>query len=452
MRIVFAAHQFFPEHYAGVEIVTLGLAREFRARGHETYVLAPKRSVPINDIQPGEVEDYEFDGIPVRRVGRPTEGPSRPYRLDYENEVMARRTREYMQEIKPDIVHAEHFQGLSASVIPVFKEFGVPLVYTATDFWTFCPVIDLYRHDGVMCEGPELTHCIRCIASRHHGTRMQVTVEKMPDLALRVAGGLSETALSRASRSLRQVRALKERPGLIREKMEQVDHIIAYTGLMRDLLLANGIGRGKIEISPYGIDTSHISRAPLERPLSPPLRVGFVGTLAPHKGCDTLIRAFRRLPRELEATLDIYGNLNRFKRFLKELRGLAGSDERINFAGPFQRERVGQVLSELDVLVVPSRWYENQPGVILEAFAAGIPVVATDLGGMSEFVKHEENGLLFELENAEDLARQLRRLGEEPGLTEKLRAGIGPVKTVEENVDELEVLYAKLLDEKSRLA
>jgi glycosyltransferase involved in cell wall biosynthesis len=154
------------------------------------------------------------------------------------------------------------------------------------------------------------------------------------------------------------------------------------------------------------------------------------------------------LPRELEATLDIYGNLNRFKRFLKHLRRLAGSDERINFAGPFQRERVGQVLSALDVLVVPSRWYENQPGVILEAFAAGVPVIATDLGGMSEFVKHEENGLLFELENAEDLARQLRRLGEEPGLLERLRAGIGPVKTVQDDVDELEALYNRLLNRK----
>jgi glycosyltransferase involved in cell wall biosynthesis len=67
---------------------------------------------------------------------------------------------------------------------------------------------------------------------------------------------------------------------------------------------------------------------------------------------------------------------------------------------------------------------------------------------MAEFVKHEENGLLFELENAEDLARQLRRLGEEPGLIEKLRAGIGPVKTVADDVDELEVLYSKLLDGK----
>ena len=82
MKILFAAHQFFPEHYAGVETVTLGLARELRARGHETYVLAPKRSILGNDIRPGEIEDYEFTGIPVRRVGRPEEGFSRPYRLD----------------------------------------------------------------------------------------------------------------------------------------------------------------------------------------------------------------------------------------------------------------------------------------------------------------------------------------------------------------------------------
>src|SRR5215210_7090991 len=102
------------------------------------------------------------------------------------------------------------------------------------------------------------------------------------------------------------------------------------------------------------------------------------------------MRAFRDLPPELEATLDMYGNLTRFEPFVEELRGMAGDDGRINFAGPFPRERVGQVLSGLDVLVVPSRWYENQPGVIFEAFAAGMPVVATDVGGMSEFVKHEE--------------------------------------------------------------
>jgi hypothetical protein len=102
--------------------------------------------------------------------------------------------------------------------------------------------------------------------------------------------------------------------------------------------------------------------------------------MAPWKGCDVLIQAFRGLPPGLKATLDIYSNLERYKPFVKRLRQLAKGDKRINYAGPFQRENVGEVLSGLDVLVVPSRWYENQPGVIFEAFAAGMPVVAVGLG------------------------------------------------------------------------
>lgn len=445
MRILFAAHQFFPEHYAGVEIVTLGLARELRSRGHETFVLAPKRSIPGNNIEPGQVEDYEFEGIPVRRVGRPKEGLSRPYRLDYENEVMAERVREYMRLVRPDVVHAEHFQGLSAAVIPAFKEFGVPLVYTATDFWAMCPVVDFRRHDGAMCRGPELHHCVHCIAGRHQGSRLQAAVDRTPDLAIRLAGRLAFTPLGRRFLPLRQIRALGERPAYIRERMRMVDKIIVYTRLMRELLLANGIGEGKIVVSPYGIDTSRIAGLPPNTSEPPPLRVGFIGTLAPHKGCDILIRAFRMLPQDMEAELKVYGNLERFRPFVQHLRNLAEGDPRISFPGPFQREEVGRVLSGLDVLVVPSRWYENQPGVILEAFAAGMPVVATGLGGMSEFVRHEENGLLFELDDPADLARQLRRLYEEPGLLRRLRAGIGPVKTVEEDAAELEALYGSLL-------
>lgn len=449
MKVLFAAHQFFPEHYAGTEVLTLGLAKQLKARGHEPYVFAAKRSIPGNDIRPGEIEDYEFEGVPVRRVGRPEEGFSRPYRLDYENETMARRAREYVREIEPDIVHAMHFQGLSASVIPAFKECGAPLVYTATDFWTVCPVVDLRRHDGVMCTGPELTHCIRCIATRYPRSRAKAVIDRTPDTAIRVAGRLSRTRLSGLSHQLRQIKALEERADHIGEKLKLVDHVIAPTQLTRELLLAGGTGAENIEVSHYGLDTSDIEGAPRNRNVPPPLRVGFIGTLAPHKGCDILIRAFRSLPPELEAKLTIYGNLQRFGAFVKRIHGLAGGDERITFAGTFPPEQIGRVLSEMEVLVVPSRWYENTPLVVYSAFAAKTPVVATDLGGLSEVVRHEENGLLFELENVRDLSRQLRCLGEEPGLLEKLRDGIGSVKTVEENVDELERLYATLMEDRS---
>jgi glycosyltransferase involved in cell wall biosynthesis len=455
MRILLIAHQFFPEHYAGVEVLTLGLARAAKDRGHEPYVLAPKRSFPINELQPGELEDYEFEGIPVRRVGRPTEGYARPFRFDYENEVMAQRVREYMREVRPEVAHAMHFQGASTSIIPAVKELGVPLVYTATDFWAICPVVDLHRHDGVMCEGPDIAHGPRCIASRHpqkYATSgLKDRLDLVPDAALRAAGALSKTPLARFSHPLRQVGALRERPEYIREKMELVDYILAPTRLTRDLLLANGIGEGKIRVSRYGIDLTGIVGAPRNRSVPPPLRIGFAGTLRPHKGPDLLVKAFSSLPPEVDATLSIHGNLHRFKPYVRQLRKLAGEDERISFPGPFSRERVGQVLSEIDVLVVPSRWYENAPVVIYEAFAAKTPVVATDLGGMSEVVEHEKNGLLFELDNAEDLTGQMLRLYEEPGLLERLRSGIGHVKTVEENMVELEHLYASLLEQKSKV-
>jgi glycosyltransferase involved in cell wall biosynthesis len=86
-------------------------------------------------------------------------------------------------------------------------------------------------------------------------------------------------------------------------------------------------------------------------------------------------------------------------------------------------------------------WYENSPNVILEAFAHHTPVVASDLGGMAELVRDGENGLLFAPGDADSLARQLRRLLDDPHLLSALRAGIGPVKSVAQEMDELEGVY-----------
>jgi glycosyltransferase involved in cell wall biosynthesis len=444
LRILFTTHQFFPESRAGVEIVTLGLARELKAGGHEPFVLAAKRTVPHSDLLPGETEDYEHEGVPVRRIGRPEEGLTRPYELNYRNDVMAAKTREYLQEVAPDLVHIMHLQGLSASVLPVCEELGLPTVFTATDFWTVCPVVDLRRHDGVMCEGPDVSHCVRCIASRSTDPRLQKAARQVGGAVTGAADLASRTPLSRFSFPLRQIGAVGERPAYIRDRMGSVDRILAYTHLTRDLLLANGIGRGRIRVSSYGIDTSHVAHVPAERRPSATLRVGFVGTLAPHKGPDVLVRAFARLPPEMEATLSLHGSSVGYETYAAGLRTLAGNDPRISFPGPFSRGELAGVLANLDVLVVPSLWYENAPGVIFEAFAAGMPVIATDLGGMSEFVKPGENGLLFALGDAKDLAEQLGILIEDRSLLGRLRAGIKPVKTVGEYAGELIELYGTL--------
>jgi glycosyltransferase involved in cell wall biosynthesis len=120
-------------------------------------------------------------------------------------------------------------------------------------------------------------------------------------------------------------------------------------------------------------------------------------------------------------------------------------------AGVFRgQEEMARAFSDLDVIVVPSLWYENSPTVILEAFAHRIPVIATNLGGMAELVDHEINGLLFHLGDVNDLARQIHRLLKEPGLLPRLQDGIGPVKTVSQQIDEFEELFMRALTEKRR--
>ena len=443
MRVLFAAHQFFPEHRAGTETLTLGLARALSERGHETAVFAAKRSVPAGDIRPGAVQDYEFDGVPVRRVGRPQESLARSYRLNYDNPLMALRLGEHLREFAPDVVHFTHLQGLSANVIPAVKETGVPAVYTATDFWTICPVVDLLRHDGALCTGPDDAHCPRCVASRQPGSKVAEAVRRTPGPALSAAASLSRTSLSERLPALERLRSLSERPAYIRELVNSLDRILAPTHLMRDLLVRNGVREDLVEISRYGLDASHLDVS--RKKDGSRTRFGFIGTLGPHKGLDLLLRAFRRLPPGLDASLTIYGEPGGFEEFHERLRRMAEGDDRVSFAGPFPPERLGAVLSEMDVLVVPSRWYENAPLVVYSAFAAGIPVVATGVGGLSEVVEDGRNGLLFPLEDAEALSRCLGRMAGEPGLLVRLRQGIEPVKSLGESAEEMESLYNGLV-------
>jgi glycosyltransferase involved in cell wall biosynthesis len=101
-------------------------------------------------------------------------------------------------------------------------------------------------------------------------------------------------------------------------------------------------------------------------------------------------------------------------------------------------------MENLDVVVVPSIWLENSPLVIMEAQAAGLPVITTNLGGMAEMVRHEQTGLLFARNDVADLTRQLKRLINEPGLVRKLAGGIGPVRTTGQEYGELMPLFERL--------
>ena len=165
---------------------------------------------------------------------------------------------------------------------------------------------------------------------------------------------------------------------------------------------------------------------------------------APH----VLLEAFRRLPAGaasvdlLGAPSDYHGDAS-YRGVLEPLLKLPG----VNLRGPQARERVPEALRSLDVLVVPSVWPETSPLVIREAFLTGVPVVASNIGGIPELIDPERNGLLFEPGDVDGLARALRRLAEEPGLLHRLKAGAAatPVRSLEDDVTATRRLYESFL-------
>jgi glycosyltransferase involved in cell wall biosynthesis len=452
LRILLTVQQFLPAFSGGTEILTRDTGLEMMARGHEVHVLTVDP-----DFQEGSIDvshrDYDYLGMKVRALGLPT----RRFRLDtvrdeYNNDLIADHVRSYVNRIKPDAVHMFHLMRLSGSVIDVFRELGVPLVYTPTDFWAICIRTTLQKPSGELSTGPDeiSSNCLECRSAEKH-----VPEEDLPDAASKreFYRKLAERALARADEShdMAVLRAMLARTEFLRERVNKVDAILAPTKLMQQMLTANGIDPGLVTLSRYGMDTSSFQDA--RRPRSGPgelLRIGYMGTIHRQKGLHVLLKAFKELPRSSGATLRVCGNLEYYPDYAHEVYELAARDPRVNFAGTFPNEQMAAELGKIDVLVVPSTWYENTPLVIYSALVAGIPVVASNLGGMAEVVRHGENGLLFEPGDPEDLTRQLQLLIEEPGLLEDLGRNAVSVRTVEESVDEMLDLYERLREKKVR--
>src|SRR5262249_25909229 len=140
-----------------------------------------------------------------------------------------------------------------------------------------------------------------------------------------------------------------------------------------------------------------------------PLHVGFLGTLLQHKGAHVVVDAVRSRP-ELQVELRLHGESFHELEYERELRRIAGGDSRIVFAGAYEHSELHSILGKLDVVVVPSIWHENLPTAALNAIAAGVPLLVSDVGGLLELVEDYDCGYAFRRGDAEDLALLLERL------------------------------------------
>jgi len=444
MRVLLTVHQFFPEYRAGTEVLTCSVARELMARGHDVRVLT---AFPSDQALRDEdrFDEYEYERIHVYRFHHayvPMGEQRSKIEVGYDNRLAQAYFERIVAEFKPDVVHFFHLNRLGTGLIESAVRAGIPAFMTPTDFWVICPTTQLLLCDGSLCGGPSAHagNCIKHYAERTHQGTIGALAALLPTAMADVLSRLTQADALPPYPQRGEVQAIGVRLKTNISRLNRLKGIVAPSRFITAKLVEYGVSPGLIVQSAFGIDgvAQPVSR---QRAVPrQPFRIGFIGTLVTHKGCHVLIEAFHRLPRG-QAVLQIYGSTQDFPLYSNELRQLSAGRSDIEFCGTFHHSKIAEVMAEIDVLVVPSLWYENTPLVVYSAQAARCPVIASDLPGLSEVVQDRVNGLLFETGDAIALAKKLSLLIAEPELVGQLSANAHQPKSTSCYVDELVSLW-----------
>ncbi len=422
----------------GTEIYTFALASEL-GRSEEVLVFT---RVAEPDLPEYTLSRRTYQGVEYWAVNN-TYRWGNEFELHYHNPSLDKPFYDCLKEFEPQIVHFTYvLGGLSASFIRLARESGAGVVFTLTDYNFICPWGQLFTSEGKICEGPrEGLNCLPCFFKEELdpelGTIRKWMVDTLPaPLAVRLVKHPRVLKVNRRIRFLKQM-------------LQEADLIIAPTRSLRSHYLKWGIRKDKVMNSSLGIDTrlfSSTGKIPAER-----VRFGFIGQLLPHKGLHILTEAFSRLEMSGEPgrkwELRIYGEptSEEAREYLRK--ALEGKDpERFRYLGRFPHQDIARIYAELDALVIPSLWEENSPLVLLNALHTNTPIIASRVGGITELVAEEKDGMLFEVGRVKELSAKLREFIQEPDRFRATREV--PIKSIEENARELKTLYNQLLRER----
>jgi glycosyltransferase involved in cell wall biosynthesis len=203
----------------------------------------------------------------------------------------------------------------------------------------------------------------------------------------------------------------------VRELFRLADRVVVVSQWLQSVLRRNAVDPRKVVLVRHGLSDEYLSasRTASTRRASCRLRIGYVGRVHPVKGLRLLVSALKALPSALPIELHAYGTARSAEEqeYLSAVRVMAGGDSRIIFHGELTGANRVDAFRSFDILAVPSLGLETGPLVVLEAFAAGLPVVGSNTGGIAELVTDGVSGRLVETGNITAWARALRELTEQ---------------------------------------
>ena len=441
MKVIHVPFCFYPDPVGGTEIYVEALARHLQNLGIEALVATP-----------GEKnQSYTHNELRVRRFTFSKHIHDLSELYGEGDPLAAAKFGNIVDEEKPDLVHLHAMtSAASLRLIRAVKSRQVPVVFTYHTPTVSCQRGTLMRWGKEICDGKlDVQVCTRCTL---HGLGLnRIAAYAVGSLSPAVGRWLRGRRLrGRAFTALRMTELVGLRHGAFRGMVAEVNHVVAVCNWVRDILVLNGVPAEKITLSRHGlcqdVDPPSRDTPPATHGSDSALHIALVGRMHRTKGVHTIIQAIRAAP-QLKATLDVYGVTQGVadEGYQKTMRILAADDPRISFHPPVPHGQVVELLRKYDLLAVPSEWLETGPLVALEAFAAGIPVIGWNFGGVAELVTHGVNGFLVEPPLVSSWTEMLKKCCDDPERIRRLRKGIRPPRKMAEVAVEMAALYRNLI-------
>ncbi len=382
MRILYCNKYNYP--FSGTEVYLFELMELMRAQGHEValFSMADPRGEPTPYDQ-HFVPHIDFKNFKVksgwwqkaRQAGHAV----------YSTEAR-RRMRAMIEDFRPEVAHVRNiYHHLSPSILWELKAQGVPVLYHLNDFKLLCPSYNLVAQGEACeaCKGGEFWHAMKVQCYPGRGAQITLAAEAYVHRWLGTYG-------------------------------KCVDLFLAPSRFVRDKFVEHGWDGGKFEVLPHfqEIHTVRESKS-VDLPLL------YFGRLSAEKGIDDLLRSMQKVP---QMRLIVAGDGPQ-RAELQELAVSLGLSN-VEFVGHVGRAERDSLIAGSRFTVLPSHAYETLGKTILESYAEGRAVVASDMGSRRELVDQGETGLLYRTGDVNQLAAAIQSLGSRPDLAEKMgRAG-----------------------------
>jgi glycosyltransferase involved in cell wall biosynthesis len=379
-----------PLIFGGAEVFVRELAESLVERGNSVVVIrASLTGVRKTEIVNGVVVEF----IPVRNLYAPFQPKRNPvvqlawHAID-DNFRADYAIRDVLSAFKPDVFHSNTLNGLSTDVWRVAKALDIPIIHTLHDYYLICPRCSCFR-DGKVCNHI----CTSC-------------------------------------RLLTPTR---------RQRTQLVDRVVSVSQRTLQLHFDNGIfSRTKHNVI-RNVANSNIEFLS-EAPSNGPLTVGYLGRFSEEKGINLLVDAVGQMPKG-KIRLLLAGRATEEDRNSLRSRAPQADLEFLGFVSPADFYR------KVQVLVVPSVWEEPSGLVLVDALAAGRPVIGSKIGGIPELIEDNVTGWVVEPTPA-NFAAILRRLIDDPDMLasayKALLAKRSDVRAFPDLVDEYTEAYASI--------